>query len=291
MKLNQDGETLRVSPSELKDADTCMRLYYYKHLKRCVIPKKYGPPFVLGLTLHRCLEAVFAGKTNEEAWEAGMLYWENLRKEAKELWFKTEDLDKITEIEFQKRAKVLFGQIANAFLGNEILGREERVGIQIDKYHTLHGYLDIRHRDTSKKMRIGDWKFGAKAKTAGDILEFWYQFVGYKFMVEHMFGESPDVFMHTGSVSMAGIPKQIATYNILPVSLPWDKMWREIVDRVHYLVEHVITATDTDDVKRRFPQTGRCNGRCSYCEFIPICSGIEPEEKYIQPDNKEIEIR
>ncbi len=236
MKHNPDGETLRISPSEMKDADTCMRLYYYKYLKRLKLPKKYGIPFVLGVSLHAGLESIFSGTVPDEAWKLVLAKWDSMRAEAGEYWYKPEDFDGINEFEYKNRAQVLFRNIANAFLGNEVLGREERFGIPIDRYITLHGYADIRHRNTAKKMCLGDWKFGAKVKTAGDILEFWYQFVGYKFMAEHMFGESPDIFMHTGSVSVAAKPKQLCNYNILPVELPFDKMWKELCDRARYLV-------------------------------------------------------
>jgi hypothetical protein len=166
-----------------------------------------------------------------------------------------------------------------------VLGLEERLEMPLDSHHTLKGFLDIRYRGYDGRMKLADFKFGKTAKSESDVISFWYQFVGYRMMIEHMFGEAPDMAMFTGSISLAAKPKDPFKYNIIPVELNFKAMEKELVDRVHSLIEYVIAGSDKSDLKQHYPATGRSNGVCGYCDFLSVCTGIEPEENYLPKEN------
>lgn len=194
-----------------------------------------------------------------------------------------------------QRLTPLLSHITQNLHRDKLLGLEERLEMPLDKYHSLNGFLDIRYRGFDDRMKLADFKFGKQAKSESDIQSFWYQFVGYRMMCEHMFREVPDIAMFTGSISLAAKPKDPFKYLIIPVELNFAALEKELVERMHSLVEYVISGSDKADMRKHYPPTGRTNGACSWCDFIAVCSGIAPEEKFLPKDpaneQKESEIQ
>jgi len=281
MRYLENG-SVSVSPSELKTSDQCLRQYYYRYLKKLVMPKTMNAGLLVGKLLHGGIEA----HLKSEAPNSGVILQNELVKIQSEpltLWDE-DSFGGLPEVVLIQRLSPLLSHITQTIHKENVLGLEERLEMPLDKYHTLKGFLDIRYRGFDGRMKLADFKFGKTAKSESDIMGFWYQFVGYRMMIEHMFGEVPDIAMFTGSISFAAKPKDPFKYNIIPVELNFDLMQKELVTRVHSLIEYVISGSEKSDMKEHYPATGRSNGCCSYCDFLSVCTGIEPEENYLPKD-------
>lgn len=280
MRYLENG-SVSVSPSELKDSDQCLRKYYYKYLRRLKIPKAMNPGLVVGKLLHSGIEKYLAPhNTNHNVGSIISDAMVDLQRDPYNL-FDEDSFGGLPEPVLLQRLAPLLAHITENIQKDRVLGLEERLEMPLDKYHTLKGFLDIRYRGFDGRMKLSDFKFGKTAKSESDIISFWYQFVGYRMMVQHMFDEVPDIAMFTGSISFAAKPKDPFKYNIIPVTLNFDRMEKELVTKVHSLVEYIISGAEKENLIEHYPATGRSNGICSYCDFLSVCTGIEAEDKYL----------
>ena len=283
MKYNNDG-SLRVSPSELKCADTCLRKYFFEYLLGVKLPQKYKPPFALGTLMHRAAEMTF-GKKTYEVGELSTLAFARKQLQEKvgpDLWVTNEDFD-IDQTLYWGRAEHLFDKLKRKLETVEIVEIEEHMSTMFDKWHMLHGYVDVSYKQQvgdSKVICFADYKFGDKIKTERDLTDFWYQWVGYKKMIDEKYDTSCKAIMLTGAVSQAAKPKdgEVAKFGEIEVNLAYNKqLVTDLHDRIKVLVELVLNnsdrAADRKALAARYAQTGRSQGNCSWCVYNDICNG------------------
>ena len=282
MKLTTSG-ALRVSPSELKDADLCMRRYRYKYVMGYKFPTKIKPGLAMGSVLHKVLERALNGDQNPS--QLFFDEWDKYQQANLHGWDLDPYLKGLPEATFKIRGARLAENIASYFVGHEIVETEAHLSYQIDKFYEIHGYVDLINK-VDGQLHLGDWKFGTTKKSAADVLAFWYQFAGYKLMARAKYDVDPIVFMHTGSVSLAGKPRADFTFEPIPAILPYEKMEIELIDRFKYLSDHVMKASDRCNPPEDYPQTGRSNKVCGYCDFAGVCGGIVEESSL--PRNPEV---
>jgi hypothetical protein len=260
-----------------------MRQYYWKYVKRLDIKTKFNFGLALGSVAHTALDRIIKTRDSAEKQLPGVIFqeeWKKAKEKAGALWLDQEDLEDVPESVILSRAGQLVSGVAAAYQGLEILGTEEHVVRKFDRYHELHGYMDVRFRTPDGLLEIRDFKFGKQAKSEGDIINFWHQFVSYPWMAQEVFGGEYQAAMHTGAISLAAKPKADFKHIIFPVKLDTKNMLVQLHDRMKYLVQHVLDAGCESDPVARYPHTGRAGGCCGWCDFANICDGTVAESAY-----------
>lgn len=271
--------TVCFSPSELKVSDQCLRQYYYKYIKKLYPVTDMSTGLLVGRVMHSAIEKLFLNDETVTPDYLGIIKdcIQDIKDEGRNRW--TDATLPIPEAVFATRLVPLLHAITSNIDRSTILGVEEKLQTKLDNYHSLMGYLDIRYQGHDGKTKIADFKFGKVAKSENDILSFWYQFVGYKLMVESMFGEDADVAMLTGSISFAAKPRSPYTYKVIPVELNYKLFTQELKDRANALTEHIINGGGRENLIEHYPPTGRSGGICGYCDYLSTCSGMQTENQ------------